>query len=285
MTDHPIHIPTRFRQAVVVHLVCNKFSTAIGNYPLILAVHGPPGSGKTFQCEHILNALGIRAFLISAADMEHESAGVPAKLLRQAYIEASNCIDQGQYNAAALLMNDIDAGLGDWGLQGTMNRQLLFGELMRFTDNPNEVDDIGTHRIPIIVTANDLTKLYYPLLRPGRSTLFEWIPTSEEKRIIVRSILPEVTERVADTLVHLFPEASIGFFVELRASLFDDLVAQITNPLPLGEVFPWILQNLRHGDIRFTASLDEMIARAKELQGRHLNNHLLSVGSVADERK
>lgn len=57
MTSTDIYVPDRFRRAIVAHVGCNQLAEQIGHYPLILGIHGPPGTGKTFQCEHVLQAL------------------------------------------------------------------------------------------------------------------------------------------------------------------------------------------------------------------------------------
>lgn len=63
----------------------------------------------------------------------------------------------------------------------TVNNQIVVGTLMNLSDNPTRVS-IGqdwresdvTHRIPIIVTGNDLSTIYAPLIRDGRMDKFFW---------------------------------------------------------------------------------------------------------------
>ena len=63
----------------------------------------------------------------------------------------------------------------------TVNNQIVVGTLMNLSDNPTRVS-IGqdwqekdiTHRIPIIVTGNDLSTIYAPLIRDGRMDKFYW---------------------------------------------------------------------------------------------------------------
>jgi hypothetical protein len=57
---------------------------------------------------------------------------------------------------------------------------------MNIADAPNEVslggdwlgDKIG--RVPIIVTGNDFSKMFAPLIRDGRMAKFYWEPTQED---------------------------------------------------------------------------------------------------------
>lgn len=63
----------------------------------------------------------------------------------------------------------------------TVNNQIVVGTLMNLSDNPTRVS-IGqdwresdiTHRVPIIVTGNDFSKIYAPLIRDGRMDKFYW---------------------------------------------------------------------------------------------------------------
>lgn len=65
--------------------------------------------GKTYQLRHYLVTVGVKVFSISAADLESDRAGEPAKLLKRKYLEASDCITDG--NPSALLIDDVDTTL------------------------------------------------------------------------------------------------------------------------------------------------------------------------------
>jgi hypothetical protein len=75
----------------------------------------------------------------------------------------------------------------------SVNQLMVFGELMHLVDYPNSVEGKETLRIPIIITGNDFTRLYEPLVRAGRMTAFEWIPTRDERAEIVGAIFPELS--------------------------------------------------------------------------------------------
>ena len=63
----------------------------------------------------------------------------------------------------------------------TVNNQIVVGTLMNLSDNPTGVS-IGqdwresdvTKRIPVIVTGNDFSTIYAPLIRDGRMDKFYW---------------------------------------------------------------------------------------------------------------
>jgi hypothetical protein len=71
--------------------------------------------------------------------------------------------------------------------QVTVNNQIVIGTLMNICDDPNRVS-IGANwresdtikRVPIIVTGNDFSTLYAPLIRDGRMEKFYWQPQRED---------------------------------------------------------------------------------------------------------
>jgi len=222
--NHKIFIPERFKRVLELHIVKNLMKSVAGRVPLLLGIHGASGDGKTYQCEQILTEIGVQAFLISGGQLESPDSGKPAQLVRDTYLQASDCIEKGKCKAAVVLINDVDTGLGNWGdmVQYTVNTQTVFGELMHLVDYPNLVAGIPTKRIPIVITGNDFTKLYEPLVRAGRMTAFEWKPTLEEKAEIVQGIFSELSFSECQALVREFSSQPIAFFSHLKSSLIDD---------------------------------------------------------------
>lgn len=65
--------------------------------------------------------------------------------------------------------------------QMTVNNQIVVGTLMNLADNPTRVsvgqdwrDADTVNRVPLIVTGNDFSRLYAPLIREGRMEKFYW---------------------------------------------------------------------------------------------------------------
>lgn len=83
-------------------------------------------------------------------------------------------------------------------------------------------------RVPIIVTGNDLSTLYAPLLRDGRMDKFLWEPTAEDKAEAVYSMLREggVTREEARSLVDSFPNQPMDFFGAMHSRSVDDAVRE-----------------------------------------------------------
>lgn len=88
---------------------------------------------------------------------------------------------------------------------------------MNIADNPTNVQLPGMYnkeenpRVPIVVTGNDFSTLYAPLIRDGRMETFYWAPTREE-RSVCRGIFRTDDAPVEGvvTLVDAFPGLSIG---------------------------------------------------------------------------
>jgi SpoVK/Ycf46/Vps4 family AAA+-type ATPase len=291
-----IFIPERFKKEVFVHLFKNLWISQVPSAPLILGIHGPSGWGKTFQCEDILKSIGAKVFLISGGQLESRDAGEPARLIRHTYRKAGTALLDKEARLAVLLINDIDTGLGNWGdnVQTTINTQTVFGELMHITDYPTVVDNRDTPRIPIILTGNDFTKLYAPLIRAGRMVSFEWIPTIDEKIDIVKTIfeeLEELSDSDCKTLVkslqsytsnngHSDP-LNIAFFSHLRSALYDDLIWDIIQKHEIQNILPksdhdHSIPNLKELNSKLTLSI--ILEKGKQLiSSSKFTNHLLGV--------
>lgn len=173
------YISPRFLDKLSVHITKNYLELPGVRVPLILGIHGRKGEGKSFQCELVFERMGVEAVHMSAGELESPDAGDPARLIRLRYREAAELI-KVRGKMAVLMINDLDAGAGrfDQGTQYTVNTQLVNGTLMNIADNPTDVQLPGSYdstplpRIPIIVTGNDFSTLYAPLIRDGRMEKF-----------------------------------------------------------------------------------------------------------------
>ncbi|OMO59079.1 ATPase, AAA-type, core [Corchorus capsularis] len=226
------YIAPAFMDKLVVHVSKNFMTLPNIKVPLILGIWGGKGQGKSFQCELVFRKLGINPIMMSAGELESGNAGEPAKLIRQRYREAADIIKKGKM--CALFINDLDAGAGRMGgtTQYTVNNQMVNATLMNIADNPTNVQLPGMYnkeenpRVPIIVTGNDFSTLYAPLIRDGRMEKFYWSPTREDRIGVCKGIFR--ADHVADDdvvkLVDTFPGQSIDFFGALRARVYDDEV-------------------------------------------------------------
>nr|CAD1826027.1 unnamed protein product [Ananas comosus var. bracteatus] len=228
---------------VTCHIVKNYIAHLLNiKVPLILGIWGGKGQGKTFQTELIFRAMGIEPVIMSAGELESEKAGEPGRLIRDRYRTASQVI-QNQGKMSCLMINDIDAGLGRFGnTQMTVNNQIVVGTLMNLSDNPTRVS-IGqkwretdvTHRVPIIVTGNDFSTLYAPLIRDGRMEKFYWYPDREDIINIVNHmyVKDEISREEVIRVVDTFPNQALDFYGALRSKTYDQAIFKVVN-------HPWV---------------------------------------------
>ncbi|KAF7816409.1 ribulose bisphosphate carboxylase/oxygenase activase, chloroplastic-like [Senna tora] len=218
------YIAPAFMDKLVVHIT--------KNFMTLPNIKACKGQGKSFQCELVFAKMGINPIMMSAGELESGNAGEPAKLIRQRYREAADIIRKGKM--CALFINDLDAGAGRMGgtTQYTVNNQMVNATLMNIADNPTNVQLPGMYnkeenaRVPIIVTGNDFSTLYAPLIRDGRMEKFYWAPTREDRIGVCTGIFrtDNVPNEDIIKLVDTFPGQSIDFFGALRARVYDDEV-------------------------------------------------------------
>lgn len=239
------YISPRFLDKLAVHITKNFLELPGVRVPLILGIHGRKGEGKSFQCELVFEKMGIEAVHISGGELESPDAGDPARLLRLRYREAAELI-KVRGKMTAIMINDLDAGAGrfDQGTQYTVNTQLVNATLMNIADNPTNVqlpgsyDSTPLHRVPIIVTGNDLSTLYAPLVRDGRMDKFFWEPNREDKIGIVGGIFsqdglsPSEIEQFVDTFI----DQAIDFFGAVRARIYDELIREFIHKVGIDRV-------------------------------------------------
>lgn len=232
------YIAPNFLDKLAIHITKNFLNIPGIRVPLILGVHGRKGEGKSFQCELVFEKMGIEATLISGGELESPDAGDPARLIRLRYRETAELI-KVRGKMCVLMINDLDAGAGrfDEGTQYTVNTQLVNATLMNIADNPTDVQLPGSYdstplrRVPIIVTGNDFSTLYAPLIRDGRMEKFYWEPSRDDKVGIVGGIFAEdgLSPQAVAELVDTFGHQAIDFFSALRSRIYDEQIRQFIH--------------------------------------------------------
>ena len=290
-----VYISERFQQVVILHILKNNLQKVEAEVPLLLGIHGPSGEGKTFQIEQILKKMGVKRFLLSGGQMESPIPGQPAHLVRTTYIQASENMRGGGCSLAVVLINDVDTGLGSVGEMGryTINQQAVFGELMHLVDYPGAVEGRDTLRIPIIITGNDFRRLYAPLVRAGRMTAFEWIPTWEERVQIVCGIIPELSKAEIERLIMELRDElrlemvdpakalTVAFFSHLRSSLMDEDLWREVEQNYVDKVVDNILTG-KEPDLTLGITYERVFAKGLELaRSGELFGHLPSMNNLS----
>jgi ribulose bisphosphate carboxylase small subunit len=239
------YISPRFLDKLSVHITKNYLNLPGIRVPLILGVHGRKGEGKTFQCELVFDRMGIEVIHVSAGELESPDAGDPARMLRLRYREAAELV-RVRGKMAVLMINDIDAGAGrvDEYTQYTVNTQLVNATLMNIADNPTNVQLPGSYeaepiqRVPIVVTGNDFSTLYQPMIRDGRMEKFFWEPSRDDRIGIVSGIF-EVDDLAREDVIRLvdnFPDQAIDFYSALRSRLYDEQIRQFIQDVGLERI-------------------------------------------------
>ena len=239
------YISPRFLDKLAIHITKNYLDIPSVKVPLILGIHGRKGEGKSFQCELAFERMGINVVYMSAGELESPDAGDPGRLVRLRYREAAELV-KVRGKMAVLLINDIDAGAGrvDQYTQYTVNTQNVNGTLMNIADNPSNVQLPGSYelepnrRVPIIVTGNDFSTLYAPLIRDGRMDKFFWEPDRADRIGIVSGIFEAdgVNRSAVETLVDTFPTQSIDFYGAVRSRLYDEQVKALIDEVGLDRI-------------------------------------------------
>jgi SpoVK/Ycf46/Vps4 family AAA+-type ATPase len=241
-------VPDRFRKTVFLHLFKNLHPQPPVSTPLILGIHGPSGEGKTVQCLTLFSEIDASVVPISGGQLESPNAGEPAETIREGYRRAAvvRNLQNGRIRPAVLFLNDFDAAVGDWGaqVQYTVNRQTVFGELMHLADFPTRVGGKEIPRVPIVLTGNNFTRLYSPLTRLGRMTLFSWSPQHDEKIRIIAEIYPQLNSDEHVQLLREFQDQPIAFFAQLRTELEDDSLWRYLEYKGAGRVFKELEEGL-----------------------------------------
>jgi ribulose bisphosphate carboxylase small subunit len=239
------YISPRFLDKLAVHITKNYLDLPGIRVPLILGIHGRKGEGKSFQCELVFERMGIGVTHVSGGELESPDAGDPARLIRLRYRETAELI-RVRGKMCVLMINDLDAGAGrfDEGTQYTVNTQLVNATLMNIADNPTDVqlpgsyDSTPLHRVPILVTGNDFSTLYAPLIRDGRMEKFYWEPDRDDKVGIVGGIFePDgLSRREVEQLVDTFSHQSIDFFSALRSQIYDEQIRHFIHEIGIERI-------------------------------------------------
>jgi hypothetical protein len=230
-------IPTRFEERVFVHLIGNLLS--LPHFPLILGIHGPPGQGKSFQCAALFTTWGIMVRRVSGSQLESSAAGGPSRVLKDEYKRAGSVLNE-QGTAPCLFIEDIDAGIGDFGrdVTYTVNRQNVSATLMNLCDHPTILDGESVVRCPIVVTANRLDTLYGPLIRHQRMEKFYWEASLSEKTEIVTTVFSGILDQDdVQILLERFPNENISFFSHVQSRYSAAGLIEITCRQPRQTLF------------------------------------------------
>lgn len=166
---------------------------------------------------------------MTVSEFESRDAGKPVERLKELYSKARENLLSTSDGKSVLIIDDIDTAIGNWGsmTQYTVNTQIIVGELMQIASDKKE------RKVPIIITGNDFSKIYYPLRRSGRMTSIYWEPSGEERLDSVQMLFPWLPindckkyifelENFAKEIKTMRPP--ISFYSTIKSKIFDDVL-------------------------------------------------------------
>ena len=212
------------QNAVVLHLAKNHLPGT--NPALMLAIQGRAGEGKTFQIRTICSAAGAFVIPISGGSLSGAAADVVQSIYRFASV-----VHQTTGAMTAVVIDDFDLSIASaMGHGASLDAQFMTGVLMNLADDPYHCGNAQTHRIPLILSGNNFTFLHGPLTRHGRMTFFEWAPTFDQRKQIVRAmyvgLLVEEDLDGTDSLLWANRHQPLSFFAALKDDLMNPVLLQ-----------------------------------------------------------
>lgn len=226
-------VPPVFRNQIKLHFVKSTMPDLLS--PLILAVQGATGQGKTFQSLEVFSQIGVYVLLVFGFELSGKYEGGPVRKMQKLYglaLENQNKLGR----PTAVVIDDFDNSVASVRTDDhsgyTVNTQLLTDYFMNL---PRKIPR-GYTPVPLILTGNNFLDMYGPLLRYGRMSFFDWNgPTDRDKIEILRKIFANTME-ISDLsrinlLIEEFPEQPLAFFTDLRNAAYDDFIVQMFDSM------------------------------------------------------
>lgn len=149
----------------------------------------------------------------------------------QSIYRFASCLRESTEAMTVVVVDDFDLSVASAMGHGlSLDAQFMTGVLMNLADDPTHCGNTRTHRIPLILSGNNFTFLHGPLTRHGRMTFFEWAPTPEQRRKIVRAmftgLLVSEDLEYTDQLLHANRHQPLSFFAALKDDLVNHVLLQ-----------------------------------------------------------
>lgn len=246
-TYNRLEVSPRFEKIILTHVISLYLKdNELYLPPIFLLIEGVAGEGKTSQAIASCIQHGIKVVYISGSQLsgshEHDAIDVMEAVYKQALMLRE------QKENVSIIIDDFHLSNAsiDTNVKRTINSTLLTGYLMNLTQNKSEA------KIPIILTGNDFSQIYKPLVRAGRADQFKWIPNYEEKRNIVRNVLGEFSSINPIEFEQFYSRccnASVAEFVQLindyRKSIISDSLCNIgcVNSSMISDISKYVEKN------------------------------------------
>lgn len=211
-------IPDRFRDRILVHATAVY---SIKGYPLMLAIQGAPGVGKSYQTFEVLRTAGFAVIRESATKFQGKHEGDGNRLIMAEYQRAIETARDPACASPAILIEDFDlsTAVQKEGVTYTVNSDLLNGFLMNLTDDVAMEFPDDPIRIPIFLTGNDFSLLYGPLKRHGRLDVFTWDPSTDDVHAILTDLFMGLVDEPSDGAAAVLGELGMPTIASLKFAL------------------------------------------------------------------
>ncbi|WMP18948.1 ATP-binding protein [Thiothrix lacustris] len=162
-TPRTFELPGRFELASfinehIVDIVQNKERyKALGiDFPSAVALHGPPGCGKTFAVERLVDFLGWPSFQIDASS-------VASPYIHETSKKVADIFDKAMQNApSVLIIDEMEAFLADREMGSGHHRVEEVAEFLR------RIPEATKNEVLIVAMTNRIDMIDSAILRRGR---------------------------------------------------------------------------------------------------------------------
>lgn len=223
-------IDQSFSDVLLTHIIGN-YNNSIQN-PLLLAIQGNPGEGKTFQTLNICKKYRVKVCYYSGAELSGNYEKDSIIELSEDYTRACNYYNDGEY--CVIIIDDFHLSPASIknGVGTTINSQLLTGYLMNLCDKAKSKQ---IESIPIILLGNTFTDVYEPLKRDGRMDFFHWEASYELKKQIVERIFRDYISLLEfpqlKSFLDKYKNQPVSFFTEIKNDIDKNHIKSSLNRL------------------------------------------------------
>lgn len=185
----PFELPGRsdlegfFNEHVVDIIINQERYKALGiTFPSSIILHGPPGCGKTFAVERLVEHLGWPSFSIEASSVAspyiHETSKKVAEVFEQAIANAP----------AILIIDEMEAFLADRKAAGAQHRVEEVAEFLRRIPEANE------NEVLVVAMTNHIEMIDQAIQRRGRfdHVVEVGMASEEEVTALLKKLLSEL---------------------------------------------------------------------------------------------
>lgn len=210
-----ITVPDQFKKKVLTHVISHYLEdNSFFLPPIFLAIEGPAGEGKTSQTIASLTQRDIDVVYVSGSNLSGSHESEASDIMMDIYNFAKS--RRKNNTSICIVIDDFHMSIinQDDNIKKTINSNLLTGFFMNLTNvSPDNT-------VPIILTGNDFSQVYAPLLRSGRADIFRWNPDYNTKFDIVQKILEPIiinfNSRDFKKFFDQFQAESIADFTQLK---------------------------------------------------------------------